>query len=52
MRDYGTIMRCKCGWRGPAYLMLVPVRYPGTIRCPECKSENPTEEVVTVAPSS
>jgi len=23
--------------------MLVPVRFPGTIRCPECKSEDPIE---------
>lgn len=39
LRDYGTIMRCKCGWRGPFYMMLVPVKYPGTARCPECKAE-------------
>lgn len=38
-RDYGTIMRCRCGWRGPWYLMLPAVRYPGTARCPECRSE-------------
>lgn len=42
MKDYGTIMRCrKCGWRGPFYLMLVPVKYPGTARCPECKADEP-----------
>ena len=38
--DYGTIMRCgKCNWRGPWYLLLPAVRYPGTARCPECRSE-------------
>lgn len=36
------IMRCRCGWRGPFYLMLVPVKYPGTARCPVCMADELT----------
>lgn len=38
-RDYGTTMLCKCGWRGPFYLMLPATSYPGTARCPKCGSD-------------
>lgn len=43
-RDYSSIFVCLCGWRGPAYLMLVPKTMPGRIRCPECQSEQAVEE--------
>lgn len=42
--DYGIIIKCPCGWFGPMYLMLVPTRYPGFARCPDCRKEVNTEK--------
>lgn len=38
-RDYGTILRCPCGYSGPFYLWKPTTKYPGSVRCPECLKE-------------
>lgn len=36
LHDYGTIMLCPCGWRGPYYLLRPARKYPGMAHCPKC----------------